>query len=48
MMRYKDKTEEDGKGYSEREKENKEIKSKEGEREKVSVDGHVLTTDSES
>ena len=30
MMRYKDKTEEDGKGYSEREKENKEIKSKGG------------------
>ena len=29
-MRYKDKTEEDGKGYSEREKENKEIKSKGG------------------
>ena len=31
-MRYKDKTEKDGKGYSET-KENKEIKSKEGERE---------------
>ena len=44
MMRYKDKTEEDGKGYSEREKENKEIKSKEGEREKVDANSEKPTT----
>ena len=45
MMRYKDKTEEDGKGYSEKEKENKEIKSKGGrEREKVDANSEKPTT----